>query len=50
MNPGELVETQLTEDDEPVGFGGDLIRAVQSISGPILIGLFALAVRQRLKR
>jgi uncharacterized protein YjbI with pentapeptide repeats len=35
---------------EPVGVGGDLIYTIQSIVGPLLIGLFALAVRQRLKR
>jgi uncharacterized protein YjbI with pentapeptide repeats len=35
---------------EPIGLGGDLIYTLQSILGPLLIGLFALAVRQRLKR
>lgn len=35
---------------EPVGFWGDVINTLQSILGPVLIGLFALAIRQRLKR
>jgi uncharacterized protein YjbI with pentapeptide repeats len=35
---------------EPVCFWGDLVNTAQSIFGPILIGLFALALRQRLKR
>ncbi len=35
---------------EPVGLWGDVINTLQSILGPALIGLFALAIRQRLKR
>ncbi len=35
---------------EPSGLGGDVVNIVQSIAGPVLIGLFALALRQRLKR
>ncbi len=35
---------------ELVGFWGDAINTLQSVLGPILIGLFALAIRQRLKR
>lgn len=34
----------------PLGFWGDFINTAQSVFGPILIGLFALALRQRLKR
>jgi uncharacterized protein YjbI with pentapeptide repeats len=35
---------------EPACLGGDIVNTAQSIFGPILIGLFALALRQRLKR
>lgn len=35
---------------EPVGLPGDAIYTLQSILGPILIGLSALAIRQQLKR
>jgi uncharacterized protein YjbI with pentapeptide repeats len=35
---------------EPVQFGGRVIYVLQSILGPILLGLFALALRQKLKR
>jgi uncharacterized protein YjbI with pentapeptide repeats len=35
---------------EPVAFWGDFVNTLQSLLGPILIGLFALALRQRLKR
>ena len=35
---------------EPIGLGGDFIYTFQSIVGPILLGLFALAIRQKLKR
>jgi uncharacterized protein YjbI with pentapeptide repeats len=35
---------------EPSGLGGDVINTLQSIFGPVLIGLFALAIRQKLKR
>ncbi len=33
-----------------IGFWGKLINTLQSVAGPLLVGLFALAVRQRLKR
>jgi uncharacterized protein YjbI with pentapeptide repeats len=35
---------------EPAGLGGDLIYTAQSVLGPLLIALSALAIRQRLKR
>jgi len=35
---------------EPVGLCGRIVYAAQSLLGPLLIGLFALALRQRLKR
>jgi len=35
---------------EPASFWGDFVSTLQSLLGPILIGLFALALRQRLKR
>jgi hypothetical protein len=37
------------DDLVPVGFG-KFMNTVQSVFGPVLIGLFALALRQRLKR
>ncbi len=48
---GLRVMTLLKPDDfVPIGFWGKLINTLQSVLGPILIGLFALALRQRLKR
>jgi len=35
---------------EPIGVTSTAIKVFQSISGPIILGLFALALRQRLKR
>jgi uncharacterized protein YjbI with pentapeptide repeats len=37
-------------DFVPSGFGGNFVNWIQSIFGPLLFGLFALALRQRLKR
>jgi len=37
-------------DFMPIGFCGSFVNMIQSIFGPLLIGLFALALRQRLKR
>jgi uncharacterized protein YjbI with pentapeptide repeats len=45
------VMTILRPDDlVPVGLTAKFLSAIQSILGPIILGLFALAVRQRLKR
>jgi hypothetical protein len=38
-----------TDDLNPVGYA-KLVNTIQSLLGPLLVGLFALAVRQRLKR
>jgi len=35
---------------EPAAFWGDVVTTAQSVLGPVLIGLFALALRQRLRR
>ncbi|OGP55963.1 MAG: hypothetical protein A2Y65_05650 [Deltaproteobacteria bacterium RBG_13_52_11] len=35
---------------QPIGVASTAIKVFQSISGPIILGLFALAIRQRLKR
>jgi len=44
------VMTLLRPDDlVPIGYA-KLVHAFQSLAGPLLVGLFALAVRQRLKR
>ena len=37
------------DDFTPIGYG-KVVHTVQSLLGPLLFGLFALAVRQRLKR
>jgi hypothetical protein len=37
------------EDLEPRGFA-KVVQTLQGLLGPIFLGLFALAVRQRLKR
>ena len=37
-------------DFVPIGFYGSFVNMIQSIFGPLLFGLFALALRQRLKR
>lgn len=48
---GIRVMTLLKPDDfVPFGFWGRLVNTVQGLLGPLLIGLSALAVRQRLKR
>jgi hypothetical protein len=45
------VMTLLKPDDfAPVGLAGKLVYAFQSLAGPILLGLSALAIRQKLKR
>jgi len=45
------VMTLLKPDDfVPDGLAAKFLNAIQSILGPIILGLFALAVRQRLKR
>jgi hypothetical protein len=48
---GLRVMTLLKPNDfVPIGFCGGFVNMIQSIFGPLLFGLFALALRQRLKR